>query len=107
MTHKNIHDIITAEKEIQEKLDAEKKKAAEWVNQQKEEIERESRNQLEELQTANSNRQDNVKQAATEKSEEIINQAMLDVQKLKELNEEILRPIVLHHIACIDPRKTL
>lgn len=102
-----MQDIIAVEKEIQEKLEAERKKAAEWVNQQKEEIEREFQNSLGNLQAATCNKQEGVKKAASEKSEEIINQAVRRTQNLEGLSEEILLPIVLHHIARINPRKAV
>ena len=106
MAHQNFEDIITVEKEIQEKLDAETKKAAAWANQQKEEIERESQQQIESLQSATCLAQDEVQKEAAKKCGEIIEDEERKAQQLNELTDEFLKPIVLRHIECIDPGKT-
>ena len=106
MADKNIQDIIAVEKELQEKLGAERKKTAEWLSQQKEEIERELQKHIENLESVTCSQQEEVRKAASKKSREIIDQARRRAQHLDGLRDETLLPIVLQHIACIDPRKT-
>ncbi len=105
MADKHIQDIIAVEKEIQKKLETERKKAAEWLSQQKEKIEGEFRSHIENLQSITCSHQEEVQKATSKKSREIIDQAKRKAQQFDGLREEALLPIVLQHIECIDPRK--
>ena len=64
MADKNIQDIIAVEKKLQEKLEAERKKAAEWLSQQKEEIERELQRHIENLESVTCSQQEEVRKEA-------------------------------------------
>jgi vacuolar-type H+-ATPase subunit H len=98
-----LSSVIIVEKEIRERLQAEKKKSREWLEKEKENAEKKMASAERELKKALDAAMKNAKLNAAKQASEIINSANAHVRMLQEMGDETLREIIVRHFAMIIP----
>ena len=98
-----LDEIFVIEQQTAAELDAERSKAAAWLEQTTKDIDRASQTEIERLKTAAQQNESAAKAAASKKAAEIVDSAKSLAARIETLKDEALQPIVRQHIACIAP----
>jgi vacuolar-type H+-ATPase subunit H len=95
--------VIEVEKEIQERLRDEKKKAHEWLEGVKKEIEKDISLQEEQLRDSYTRGREDAKAEAEREAARIVKDADALAERYRRMNDETLQEIVMRHLVKILP----
>jgi vacuolar-type H+-ATPase subunit H len=95
--------VVEVEKEIRHRLETEKEKAEQWLAAAREDAEKEVNRTKEDLKGSLDATIKEARAVSEEKALQIIGDAKLSAEKLKGLESEELRKIILRHISIILP----
>jgi hypothetical protein len=95
--------ILGVEKEIRDKLDAEREQAGKWLEHARCEIEQAHQAALAQLREAAGQGESAAKQAAGDKAAGIVLEATTAAREIDRFQDDDLRRFVRRHIACIAP----
>jgi vacuolar-type H+-ATPase subunit H len=96
-------DIITVEKEVRERLDAERERAAALLEQVRNDLEEEFRREEKSLQEALDNARVAARAEAEQKAAHLVQDAAERGERLARIDEEALRRVVVEHLAGLMP----
>ena len=103
MQQSTLQEILGVEQEIREKLNAEREKASQWLEDARRQILAEHSAETERLQGSSKQGEAAAREAAGKSAAEIVSQAQDAARTLEHLDDEALRSLVARHIACIVP----
>jgi vacuolar-type H+-ATPase subunit H len=103
MQQSTLQEILGVEEEIRERLNAEREKASQWLEDARCQIQAEHSAETERLQGSSSQGEAAAREAAGKSAAEIVSQAQDAALTLEHLDDEALRDLVARHIACIVP----
>lgn len=95
--------VINIEKEIQEKVDTEKKKSLGWIETVRREIEVEVMREEEILKESFKRAEENAMDDARKEASEIIKNATEESKRLAKIIDETLKKVIMKHIIRILP----
>lgn len=95
--------VVEVEREVQQRLDIEKKMSREWLENIKQEAEEKVLTEERDLKKTFNDAIKQTKSNAEGKTASIINNANVKAEKLKGLGDEILKKTILKHIYIILP----
>jgi hypothetical protein len=98
-----ISKVVGVEKEIQDRLDLEKRRADEWLKKVKEEAEEEIRGEGKTLKESFTKAKKDEIAATRRKAAEILNDAAIEAERLSKISDETLKDIIIRHISRILP----
>ncbi len=104
MEDNTLKAVIEAEKEIQDRVEAEKRRAEQWLEQKKPQIQQDLKSQLEKLLEANEQIKTRIRADAEEQASEIISKAQTRAAELSRITPERLQQVVRRRLSCILPR---
>ena len=103
MQQSTLQEILGVEQEIREKLNAEREKASQWLEDARRQILAEHTAEVGRLQGSSSESEAATREAACSKASEIVSEAQDAAHAIEHLDDEALRSLVSRHIACIAP----
>ncbi len=106
MQQSTLQEILGVEEEIREKLDAEREKASQWLEDARRQLQAEHATEMGRLQGSSSQGEAAAREAAGKSAAEIVSQAQDATRAIEQLDDEALRSLVTRHIACIVPRSS-
>lgn len=106
MQQDTLSEILEVEKEIKAMLDAERKRADQWLERMKLEIEQATQSELARLKDSVAQSEPVAKKAAEEKAAAIVQQARSRAEHIERIEEDRLTQIVRQSIAAIIPGAT-
>ncbi len=105
MTEKDIlSKVIGVEKEIQERLMAEKEKSVEWLEQVRKESEESVSRERDALRESFESAKVHSRADAEKRAAEIIGKAKEEAERISQIGDETLRRVLLRHISAILPQ---
>lgn len=99
-----LSDVIEVEKEIQKKLETEKRKASEWLEKVKDEAEKDFQKKRLKIEEELNDALKEIRLQAEKKSLDILEKTDALIKGLEGLDEELLKKIILGYIIRILPR---
>jgi flagellar biosynthesis/type III secretory pathway protein FliH len=106
MQQSTLQEILGVEKEIRQKLDAEREKASQWLEGARREVEAQHAADVARLEAAAVQRGEEAKLAAVQKADEAVRQAEAAARAVDDFTDDELRQAVVQHIVCIAPRSS-
>jgi hypothetical protein len=103
MQQSTLQEILGVEQEIREKLNAEREKASQWLEDARRQIQAEHAAEMGRLQGNSSQGEGAAREAARQSAAEIVRQAQGAAHAIEHHSDEALRRLVARHIACIAP----
>jgi hypothetical protein len=103
MQQSTLQEILGVEEEIREKLNAEREKASQWLEDARRQIQAEHTAEMGRLLGGSSQGEAAAREAARKSAAEIVGQAQDAARAIEQLDDEALRSLVARHIACIVP----
>lgn len=103
MQQSTLQEILGVEEEIREKLNAEREKASQWLEDERRRIQSEHIAALERLRGSSSQGEAAAREGARKSAAEIVSQAQAAAQAMERHDDDALRGLVARHIACIVP----
>lgn len=97
-------EIIKVEKEIKERIEVERRLARERIEKAKEELEKEVESEEERLKESINKVIEEAQLSAHEEAKRIIDNALMDAKRFKEISDNTLRGIVIKYIKNILPK---
>ena len=106
MQQSTLQEILGVEKEIRQKLDAEREKASQWLEGARREVEAQHAADVARLEAAAVQRGEEAKLAAVQKADEAVRQAEAAARAVDDFTDDELRQAVVQRIVCIAPRSS-
>ncbi|MDH4310064.1 MAG: hypothetical protein OEY13_13725 [Gammaproteobacteria bacterium] len=103
MQQSTLQEILGVEEEIREKLDAEREKAGQWLEDERRRLLAEHTAEMGRLQGSSSQGEAAAREAARRSAAEIVSQAQAAAHAMERDRDDALRDLVARHIACIVP----
>jgi hypothetical protein len=103
MEQNTLAEILGVEKEIRDKLDAERDQASQWLANARREIEQVRLAETARLEESGGKDEQGAQTAAGDKAAEIVRQAQSAVQEIDRYADDDLRRLIRRHIAVIAP----
>lgn len=104
MQQSTLQEILGVEQEVREKLDAEREKASQWLEDARRQIQAEHAAEIGRLHGRSSQGEAAATETARKSAAEIVSQAQDAALATEQHSDEALRGLVARHIACIAPR---
>jgi hypothetical protein len=103
MHQSTLQEILGVEEEIREKLNAEREKASQWLEDERRRIQAEHTAEMGRLQGSSSQGEAAAREAARRNAAEIVSEAQAAAHAIERHGDDALRRLVARHIACIVP----
>ena len=103
MQQSTLQEILGVEREIRQRLDAERERARQWLEGARREIEAQHAADVARLEATRAKRSKEAEQAAVRNADQIVRQAEAAARAVDGLTDDELRAAVARHIACIAP----
>ena len=103
MNEGTLREVLDVERDIKRRLDAESANARDWLQRQKQAVERDSRSAAAALERQRRRHRAQAEKAAEAKAAEVISEARALSGRLEALDEAWLRDTVWRHIVAIAP----
>ena len=101
-----LESVLAVERELAELIGSERRKAAQWLEERKREIDETAKAELVRLQHDAQENEEAAKKAGAEHAAAIVEQSRTLAGRLETLDDDRLRPIVRKHLAWIVPGAT-
>jgi hypothetical protein len=106
MEQSTLQEILGVEREIRERLDAEREKASQWLEAERRTIEAAHRAEIEQIRAAAAIDEQAAERAALDKTALILEPAQAAVRSVDRLADEDLRRLVASRLPGILPRRS-
>ncbi len=104
MEQNTLKDIIDTELAIKKMLEAEQKRASEWLSRIRKETESKEQDEINRLADSTRRAREDAQSAAENRADKIVQNAVSLGRQLENLSDHHLQRTVWQHISCIVPR---
>ena len=99
----SLSEILDVERDIAQRLEGERAKAAAWLAEKKRALEQPAQSEIDRLERAAAEDQASLRQAAEERSAEIARRATVLAERIRRIDDDHLARIVWDHLQRIVP----